>query len=79
MNRSNFSPLVSKGGKSMTYGKGKKKPMKILEKGLKKKKVNNAIKEKNEAIAKKAIDDYKKSELSVNVDNNTVVNSSVAD
>ena len=28
MNRSNFSSLVSKGGKSMTYGKGKKKPMK---------------------------------------------------
>jgi hypothetical protein len=30
MNRSNFSSLVSKGGKSMTYGKGKKKPMKKM-------------------------------------------------
>jgi hypothetical protein len=28
MNRSAFSSLVSKGGKTMTYGKGKKKPMK---------------------------------------------------
>jgi hypothetical protein len=45
MNRASFSSLVSKGGKTMTYGKGKKKPMKKMaskKKTMKKKKSSYA-------------------------------------
>jgi len=48
MNRSNFSSLVSKGGKSMTYGKGKKKPMKKM---ASKKMASKTMKKKKSSYA----------------------------